>query len=269
MQILRTDPTGPAYRRVVERLAARVRMAADRYQLPLEPGLDLGEVRGLFPADAHQRVAERGTGHVQVFVAAAVADELPEGRHRPEYYGRSPQEWTPYRPPKYPTVVHRAQRVIIDEGYTSNVEVVDAELGNRLDESMANNQISILLIDPWSVRTPAYRGVLAEFNAQMRTTTGILVPCHDSDEESGDDALWQDVSRMFGRNRRRRNDPHDPLFRVRVGADEFDSQLAAMLTAAQNRLMEMESNTPSGSRGPAPTTAAHHRARQIDDSSPA
>ncbi|MEV0735204.1 FxsC protein [Streptomyces sp. NPDC050549] len=244
MHILRTDPTGEAYRRVVEKIAVRVRIAADRFRLPFTPGLDLGGVRGLFPVAGPQRAAAPGDGHVQVFLAAGVADPLPEGRNRPEYYGRSPREWTPYHPPKHPTVAHRAQKVIVQEGYTSNIEVVDDGLSGRLDETMVNNQTSILLVDPWAVRTETYRDALAGYDAQNRPATGVLVPCHDADEESGDEAIWRDLSQVFWRNWRRRNDPNDPLFRVRVGAEEFEDQLAVMLAVAQNRLMEMESTTP-------------------------
>ncbi|MFJ8107446.1 FxsC protein [Streptomyces sp. NPDC096132] len=244
MQILRTDPTGPVYRRVVEKVAARVRIAADRFRLPFTPGLDLADVRGLFPVADQQRAAASGTGHVQVFLAAGVADPLPEGRHRQEYYGRSPREWTPYHPPRHPTVALRAQKVIAEEGYTSNIDVVDAGLSGRLDETMVNNQTSILLVDPWAVRTGTYRDALADYDGQNRPATGVLVPCHEADEESGGDAIWQELSHVFWRNWRRQNDPHDQLFRVRVAADEFDAQLSVMLAVAQNRLMEMESTTP-------------------------
>jgi FxsC-like protein len=244
MHILRTDPTGPVYRTIVGKVAARVRMAADRFRLPLTPGLDLSGVRGLFPAAGQQRSTEPGTGHVQVFLAAGVADPLPEGRQRPEYYGRSPREWTPYNPPRRPTVAHRAQKVIVQEGYTSNIEVADAGLSGRLDETMVNNQTSILLVDPWAVRSETYRDVLADYDGEYRPATGVLVPCHDADEESGGEAIWQDLSQVLWRNWRRRNDPHDPLFRVRVGEEEFDDRLAVMLTVAQNRLMEMDSTTP-------------------------
>jgi FxsC-like protein len=232
------------YRTIVGKVAARVRMAADRFRLPLTPGLDLSGVRGLFPVAGQQRSTEPGTGHVQVFLAAGVADPLPEGRQRPEYYGRSPREWTPYHPPRRPTVAHRAQKVIVQEGYTSNIEVADAGLSGRLDETMVNNQTSILLVDPWAVRSETYRDVLADYDGEYRPATGVLVPCHDADEESGGEAIWQDLSQVLWRNWRRRNDPHDPLFRVRVGEEEFDDRLAVMLTVAQNRLMEMDSTTP-------------------------
>nr|WSY53956.1 FxsC protein [Streptomyces sp. NBC_00886] len=245
MQILRTNPMGAEYRAVVQKVAARVKMAADRFRLPFTSALDLGDVHGLFPVAEYRRAAAPGAGHVEIFLAAGVADALPEGRLRSEYYGRSPREWTPYHPPRDPTVARRAQRVIMESGpYTSSVEVVDAALSSRLDESMANNQTSILLVDPWAARTPAYRDVLAHYDGQNRPATGVLVPCHDSDEESGGEAIWEDLSRVFWRNWRRQNDPHDPLFRVRVGEEEFDDRLAVMLTVTQNRLMEMEGTTP-------------------------
>src|SRR4051812_46814201 len=84
----------------------------------------------------------------------------------------------------------------------------------------------------------------ARYIAEIRKATGVVVPCHEYDEETSEEALWKEVSRVMWRYWRRRNDPHDPLFRVRVGPDEFDSQLAVMLAVAQNRLMEMESTTP-------------------------
>ncbi|MEV7152939.1 FxsC protein [Streptomyces sp. NPDC093084] len=269
MQLLRTDPTGPAYRRVVEKVAERVRIAADRFRLPFTPGLDLGEVRGLFPVAEHQRPAALSAPHVQVFVAAGIVNALPEGRHRPEYYGRSPWEWTPYHPPKHPTITHRAQRMIVDEGFTCNIEVVDDRLSSRLHEATANNQISILLVDPWAVRTPAYRDVLAEFDNQHHPTTGLLVPCHDGDEESGSEEIWEDLSRVLRRNWHRRNDPHDPLFRVRVAKAEFDSRLAVMLTVAQNRLIEMENTTTYRLPEGPPRLSSSPKSRINDDSSPA
>ena len=132
----------------------------------------------------------------------------------------------------------------MEEGYTSNIEVVDAELSSRLDETLENNQTSILLVDPWAARTHPYRDALAEYDSQNRPATGVLVPCHDQDEESGSPVIWEDLSRVLWRNWRRQNDPSDQLFRVRVPADEFDGQLAVTLAVAQNRLMEMESTTP-------------------------
>ncbi|WP_329566670.1 FxSxx-COOH system tetratricopeptide repeat protein [Kitasatospora sp. NBC_01266] len=47
--LIRADPRGEEYRRVVEVLAGRVRLAASRARLPGLPGLDLREFQGAFP----------------------------------------------------------------------------------------------------------------------------------------------------------------------------------------------------------------------------
>jgi FxsC-like protein len=238
MGLLRTDPGGPAYRTVVEHIAKRVRHVADRFRLPRAENLDLATVRSPFPEYDIAEPVERSTGHVRVFLAAGMAGGLPEGRRSPEYYGRSPLDWTPYHPPVHPTVAHRAQRVIIDEGCTTSLEVVDRDLGAKLEEAMRDNQTSVLLVDAWAARATPYREPLADYDRQNHPVTGVLVPCHDSDDESADEDLWEDVREIFQRNWMRRNDPYDPLFRVRVDKDHFERRLAVMVTVAQNRLME-------------------------------
>ncbi|WP_149831344.1 TIR-like protein FxsC [Streptomyces tailanensis] len=51
LQLMRSDPGGPAYRHVVAELAERVRRAADPFNLPVDkpPAFDLSKVQGCFP----------------------------------------------------------------------------------------------------------------------------------------------------------------------------------------------------------------------------
>ncbi|MFF7476163.1 TIR-like protein FxsC [Streptomyces sp. NPDC008092] len=264
--LLRTDPTGHGYRKAVSVIADRVRHVAERFRLPHTEGLDLGTVQGCFPVPQGQQPMERDLGHVRIFVAAGTAERLPEGRRHIEYYGRTPLEWTPYHPPVRPTLAHRAQRVIIDEGCTSSLEAIDDELGRKLEAAMSESQTSILLVDAWAAAAEPYRAALADFDRQNHPVTGVLVPCHDSDEESADEALWTRLRQVFRRNWMRRNDPYDPLFRVRVGKENFDDHLAVMVAVAQSRLMESAvprwlPEGPAASRlpeltVPAPQTAA-------------
>ncbi|GAA2384897.1 hypothetical protein GCM10010255_09730 [Streptomyces coeruleofuscus] len=238
MSLLRASPTGGAYRTVLELVARRVHYAADLFRLPRAEGLDLRTVPSPFQGIEPAEPAERTTGHVRVFIAAGVTGRLPRGRQCREYYGPSPLDWTPYHPPVHPTVAHRAQRVIIEEGCTTSLEVVDQSLGSKLDEAMRDNQTSVLLVDAWAAREGPYRNPLSDYDGQNHPVTGVLVPCHDTDGESGDEKLWTDLQQVFRRNWMRRNDPYDPLFQVRVGKDQFEERLARMVVVAQNRLME-------------------------------
>ncbi|MDX3583268.1 TIR-like protein FxsC [Streptomyces europaeiscabiei] len=252
MGLLRSAPGGRAYRTVLELVAKRVQHVADLFRLPRAQGLDLGAVRSPFEGREPAGPGRHNTGHVRVFIAAGVTDPLPTGRQRCEYYGPSPLDWTPYHPPIHPTVAYRAQRVIIDEGCTSSLEVVDRGLGEKLDEATNNNQTSVLLVDAWAARESRYRAPLSDYDRQNHPVTGVLVPCHETDEESVDEKLWTDLQQIFRRNWMRRNDPYDPLFQVQVERQRFEDRLARMVVVAQNRLMEkaVPRRLPAGPSAP-------------------
>jgi FxsC-like protein len=238
MGLLRSDPGGQAYRTVLKLVAKRVQYAADLFRLPRAEGLDLQTVPSPFLGREPAGPGGRTTGHVRVFIAAGVTGRLPTGRLRQEYYGPSPLDWTPYHPPVHPTVAHRAQRVIIEEGCTTSLELVDHSLAEKLDDALQSNQTSVLLVDAWVARETQYRAPLSDYDRQNHPVTGVLVPCHETDEESDDERLWSDLQQVFRRNWMRRNDPYDPLFQVQVERHRFEDRLARMVVVAQNRLME-------------------------------
>ncbi|KUM86335.1 MULTISPECIES: FxsC protein [Streptomyces] len=237
MHIMRTDPAGALYRAVVSTVADAVRRAAERYGLP-QVSPDLRIVRSAFQGYQVGELIGNATGTVRVFVAAGTASAPPEGRNNSQYYGRSPYDWTPYHPPVHPTAAFRAQQVINDSRCLAHLDEVGHDLLRKLEEGMRNRETSVLLIDAWTARGEPYRTALAAFDRHNHPVTGVLVPCHETDEESHADTLWQDLSRVFQRNWMRRNDAWDPLFRVQVDKGHFDDKLSVMVTVAQNRLAE-------------------------------
>ncbi|MER6159196.1 TIR-like protein FxsC [Streptomyces sp. NPDC001868] len=236
LQLMQSDPGGPAYRHVVEQVARRVRMAADPFNLPIDepPAFDLSEVRGCFPVNETPEL----TGHVRIFVAACTKEQPPVGRSHTAYYGEAPWMWAPYSPPRIPTVVERAKRVITGDGHTASVEAVSPQLIRHLNRARHLNQACVLLVDAWSAAEAPYRGALLRYDELYHPTTAVLVPCHEHDRESGTDnqALWDAVRRVFERNWMRRNDPHDPVFWAPVDQHEFDDMLARAVTVTQNRI---------------------------------
>lgn len=236
LQLMQSDPGGPAYRHVVEELARRVRNAADPFNLPTDepPAFDLSTVRGCFPVND----APELSGHVRIFVAACTEEQPPVGRAHTAYYGEAPWMWAPYSPPRVPTVVERATRVITGDGHTASVEAVSPQLIRHLNRARHLNQACVLLVDAWSAREDPYRGALRRYDALHHPTTAVLVPCHEHDSESGTDnaALWDAVQEVFERNWMRRNDHHDPVFWVPVDQHEFDDTLSRAVTVTQNRI---------------------------------
>ncbi|MBZ3905290.1 MULTISPECIES: TIR-like protein FxsC [Streptomyces] len=236
LQLMQSEPGGPAYTHVVEEIARRVRAAADPFNLPVDapPAFDLSEVRGCFPVNERPELG----GHVRIFVAACTKEQPPVGRSHTAYYGEAPWMWAPYSPPRVPTVVERAERVITGDGHTTSVEAVSPQLIRHLNRARHLNQACVLLVDAWSAREAPYRGALVRYDELYHPTTAVLVPCHEHDRESGteNEALWDAVRRVFERNWMRRNDPHDPVFWAPVDQHEFDDMLARAVTVTQNRI---------------------------------
>lgn len=237
LNLLRTDPTGEPYRRAVEGIAQRIHFAAERFGLP-RAVIDFASVRGAFPdSESAPFEEQRAVGHVRLFVAAGGTGRPPAGDQSATSHGTSPLGWTPYAQPPRATIAHRAQRLIVGEGMTTSLEEVDRTLGEQLDEALRNNQASILIIDPWSIGDPTYRDALTRFDGGHHPATGVIIPW-DSSSAEPEEELWAEVRSMFMRNWIRRDDRHDPLFRVRVDQENFDNVLTAMVTGIQNRLME-------------------------------
>ncbi|GHE65811.1 TIR-like protein FxsC [Streptomyces capitiformicae] len=236
LHLMQSDPGGPAYQHVVAELAERVRRAAEPFNLPVDrpPAFDLSKVRGCFPLAEARKL----TGHVRIFVAAGTESKLPVGRSHTTYYGEGPCKWTPYSPPRDPTVVERAAQVLSLEGHTASAEAVNRELNSKLERARHLNQVCVLLVDAWSARDERYRGPLVSYDKTHHPTTAVLVPCNENDMESGthNAALWDAVRDVFPRNWLRRNDPRDPVFWAPVDQHEFDEMLARAVAVTQNRI---------------------------------
>ncbi|MFC9324817.1 TIR-like protein FxsC [Kitasatospora sp. NPDC057015] len=252
--LLRTDPGGPDYRKVVEVVAARIRDAAARPLSEL-PEFDLGAVRGYFPVPVQAAAPQPASaGMVRIFVAAGRSADGPPaasglavaagagaagGASGGGWYGSRPWQWAPYHPPTSPSLVVRAQQVITAAGHITTWDEVRPGLGAQLDQAREDSQVSVLLVDPWVAGAEPYREALREYDGQNHPVTGVLVPAGTGDPAGGPerDALWAGVRGVFQRNWLRRSDP-EQLFRVRVPRESFDTELAIMVTVAQNKLMD-------------------------------
>ncbi|MFE5582656.1 TIR-like protein FxsC [Kitasatospora sp. NPDC056531] len=238
--LLRADPYGPDYLRVVKAIAERVREAAGQYLGEL-PSLDLGAVEGCFPVPATELPSAR-PGLVRLFVAAGRVGR-GDGRPGPAegggWYGAQPWDWAPYHPPTMPSLVAQAQRVITRAGHITTLDEVGPGLSRDLDRARENNQVSVLLVDPWSAGREPYRQVLREYDDQNHPVTGVLVPTGTDDPPEGPARaqLWGGVRAVFPRNWLHRSGP-EPLFRVKVSRERFESELLRAVTVAQNRLLD-------------------------------
>ncbi|MFD7414000.1 FxsC protein, partial [Kitasatospora purpeofusca] len=197
--------------------------------------LDLGQVEGCFPVEEVAPVAVR-SGLVRLFVAAGRASEdAGSGGGR---YGPHARDWAPYHPPRLPPLAVQAQQVITRAGYSTSVEEIAPGLGEMLDRARENNEVSILLVDPWVVDRERYRSALSEFDAQNHPCTGVILPDGTDDPPAGPARarLWEGVREVFARTWLHRSGP-EPLLRIHVSQDRFERELLSTVTVAQNRML--------------------------------
>ncbi len=276
--LLRTDPHGTAYRKVVRVIAERVREAAS-WRVGELRDLDLGQVEGCFPVPEIAVVATRSS-LVRLFVAAGRAGDPPApagasngerlpvprsgadgagvvvtgavgpaGPYQGGWYGAHPRDWAPYHPPRLPSLAVQAQQVITRAGHSTSLETVGPDLAEALDRARENNEVSVLLVDPWAAGTEPYRQALRDFDRQNHPVTAVLLPDSTDDPPAGPARarLWEGVREVFARTWLHRSGP-EPLFRIHIGRERFERELLSTVTVAQNRLLDQVDDDPVAAR---------------------
>ncbi|WP_051755287.1 TIR-like protein FxsC [Kitasatospora purpeofusca] len=294
--LLRTDPQGTAYRKVVRVIAERIREAASWRVAELRD-LDLGQVEGCFPVEEVAPVAVRSS-LVRLFVAArragdppavvggagavngerfpvqrSEADSVradraaagggpvngggpangapggPDGPYQGGWYGAHPRDWAPYHPPRLPSLAVQAQQVITRAGHSTSLETVGPDLADALDRARENNEVSVLLVDPWAAGAEPFRQALRDFDRQNHPVTAVLLPDSTDDPPAGPARarLWEGVREVFARTWLHRSGP-EPLFRIHIRRERFERELLSTVTVAQNRLLDQLDDDPVAAR---------------------
>ncbi|MHA6760266.1 TIR-like protein FxsC [Streptacidiphilus sp. PAMC 29251] len=230
-RILQQDPTGPDYRGAVALVAERVAEAALRGELPeVEPA----PLR-TYPLSFQPRTEPLVPGaSVAFYVAAGTTSTVPEPRRATPYYGAVPLAWNPYRPQEDYPLYQQAQRTVTNMGYGTAYHEVGSGLAGKLGRAWDDDQVTILLVDPWSAPQQPYRRQLELFDRTDHPATGVLVPCHPASEQDLDE-LWLGVTGLFQRKSCR--GPHNDQFKLRVPYKDFRKSLERMVTAAQSSLI--------------------------------
>jgi len=206
------------------------------------------------PGPHRSRLTARSGRRVHIVLAAAPRDEMDDVREQLDYYGKQARDWTPYRPESTEPLAEHAQAVAAGRVMGSEVTGIDS-LPAKLERADQNNEIVVLLLDPWTTHLAGHRLVLSEADrAGLSFTTAVLVPSSAADPETvhNRDQLRFDVQQSL---------PHhvakpEALFRLEIPtAEAFDVDLADMLEEARNRTFRTDRArhaTPGAATGDRP-----------------
>jgi FxsC-like protein len=242
-QLVRLKSLRRSYDAFADEIAARIVAAGQASPAPpAEPIADFAAVPDAF-AEAAQ-----GT-RVHFIVAAASRDTMDQVRRDLDYYGRDALDWAPYVPTAAGSLADRARLLAADQALSAEVaplaevEHLDDVLP-RLERARAGREIVVILCDWWLTQLDEYQRVLAEIDRRGLGDTAVLVPASRTDEETMDNLA---ELRFSLRATFRRSTSRSPasLHSEISGADAFDSDLAAVLEEARNRLYRLHATPPA------------------------
>lgn len=175
-----------------------------------------------------------GPQHVNFVVAAAASRDMVDHRRDLQHYGPEPYDWAPYRPQLDQRICVFAQSVASDRNLTSGLAPTD-EIENLLDQAAEENQLVVLLVDPWATRIAAVRESLSTYDRRNEPTSAVMVPMSSSDPETLEryDELIRELQQTLSRNLQR----GETQLRIEIANPEaFQRELTEALAEAQARV---------------------------------
>jgi FxsC-like protein len=122
---------------------------------------------------------------LQVVYCAGLARELPQNRLQTNFYAAGdPGDWQPFAPVTTTVARFLTQKIATEEELVQEPLPLDDQLIPRIRKAEENNNIVIVIIDPWSVRVERLRNLLADFDQQLFKNCALIVPWNRGDQDT-------------------------------------------------------------------------------------
>ncbi|MEU3184784.1 TIR-like protein FxsC [Streptomyces sp. NPDC006923] len=153
-----------------------------------------------------------GPKHVRLVVASGTSGDLGSLRQDTSHYGARQDDWAPYTPDAPEPVLIYAAEVATELRLVPHPEEFDDEVAQLLDKAEANNELAVIILDPWTVAMDHRQAALEEYDKRLSINAGMVVPESACDSETTDnaDALRLQILHVLGRHARARQ----PVFKM-------------------------------------------------------
>jgi len=131
-------------------------------------------VAGAIPAPA-DAARSGGPKHVHLVLAAPTAGDQADRPLAAPYYGPRPEDWTPFHPDERAPLIRRALAVVVEKDMTPYPERLDGQILARLDKAKQDNELVVLLIDPWAALEPHHASLTAYDGRLDRHSGAVLI----------------------------------------------------------------------------------------------
>jgi FxsC-like protein len=138
------------------------------------------------PAMAHgnQPSVSKKTNYARIIVVAGRKLELETVRTIVGSYDSDGPMWRPFIPESDRNITAEAQVVVADENLVSDVVSVDDQLMEQIEKAENNNEIVLLLVDPWTLLLPQYADWMKPFDKRFSANCALIAIRNGNDEET-------------------------------------------------------------------------------------
>jgi FxsC-like protein len=197
------------YTDFLDRFADRLRDMADAQVPRTNPIVSLSETVPAFPlrqTDTQQATprVNRGSRYVKfVFVAGMKNEMAATSRMSRDCYGEEldRKDWRPSYPGEDEEAGIVAAEMAIADKRFSEFLVPDGNLMREIRDAEEENNIVILVVDPWSLKLNTFTKFLSDYDQSLLTNCGVIVHWNQRDNETVANmpTLRPDVQRSFRR----------------------------------------------------------------------
>ena len=157
--------------------ALQILKAAEKPPCPIA-GINLRTEPNAFAqsVQVEEKSQAGGSKVINFVVAAGTSAEMQNVRQVLDTYGRTWRDWAPYVPRYCDPLVLKAQDVAVEQRMISGPVLAGDDLIQVLDRAKKNQELVVLLVDPWIVGIERYRDLLEQLGSRRYMNVAILLP---------------------------------------------------------------------------------------------
>jgi FxsC-like protein len=150
-----------------------------------KPPLAASASRSAMPIRPLHRIPP-GPGHALFYYIAGPPSEYVGYRTEMRGYGQvGGPDWSPYYPPPpEEKVASIVQKAVNDMNVVCYHSAVEDSLADRIEEAQRNNNVVVIVIDPWSLQLERYRKILEACDGRDFFNCAVLMAWNKNDADS-------------------------------------------------------------------------------------
>jgi FxsC-like protein len=181
--LAKREPYRQEYDAFLDRFAAHLVQAALPDFSPAQvPALE--RMRSVFYEWVQQQQGQAQAPDFANFIFLASPAAEIEGLRQAAGYGQEPKHWRPYYPDYPMTIENLSYEAAISARMNPNSFPLDQQLLHNIQNADKNRSITLLIVDPWTIRVTPYADYAAQYDGAALSWSTIVVCWNEADKDT-------------------------------------------------------------------------------------